>query len=857
MTGDFTSVPLRATDRWTAARMQQGRVLLDTDWNLVIDGAARDVQQLVRDAIGPAGVPTGSTAFQVGYAGGALTVQGGSMWVGGLLARNPADLAYADQAEIDPLPATGLVVVYLDVWSEEVQAAEDGTLLDPALDDVDTTTRTRVGWRVRTAPAAGATCGAATLPPSVSTGRLDVARTTAPVSPDPCAPPDDPRSKLPDGLLRIEVIDAGTEATARFAWSYADGGDAVAATVAGTSVTLAPSPSVTFAAGDLAEVSTLARRADRRDHGPLFSVSAVTPSAGGDEVTLATASALTGNPPGTCLRRWDGESVGAATQVPLTLAGADVGIAFTARSGDYLVGDWWGVRVRGSAADAVETLTDAPPEGVVHACAPLAVVDLGQQVVHTDCRPQFPPLTEIRGGTCTVTAFPGDDLQAALDALPVTGGELCLAAGTYPLGDPLMLTGKSRVTITGVGPSTVLAAGKHVAVLVATDCPDVEVTRVRVEGARPGDPPGDAGLLGALTFLGCSGVTVHDCQISCPDSTGRSQSCVYVAPDTQGVLPGRVEIRGNRLETGSLQTGVLVISADTSTIADNTVLLGTAAGGPEIVTHLVAHQLGRYVARYLRPAAAATGTTGTTVNLPDSTAVRVDGSNDIRRLAREFASNTSVRRLSAATSVRSALARFATASITDPHQAAVGPTTAAWLAAAIRGTRSIGQGIVVAGTRATLVRIEGNQVGPALQGIHVGLQAHGPAHTSAGQVVVSDNTVVCGVPFFWVRERHAFFVGNVSNLTMTDNHARLVRTGTGADRPTDVDAVRVYGDLGPWLHVRGLDLTGPFNTGVLVRNTGPGLGNRRPLRYVGDVLNADGTRAVDVAGLATTERCVP
>ena len=39
MTGDFTSVPLRASDRWTAARLQQGRVLLDTDWNLALDGA--------------------------------------------------------------------------------------------------------------------------------------------------------------------------------------------------------------------------------------------------------------------------------------------------------------------------------------------------------------------------------------------------------------------------------------------------------------------------------------------------------------------------------------------------------------------------------------------------------------------------------------------------------------------------------------------------------------------------------------------------------------------------------------------------------------------------------------------------
>ena len=117
----------------------------------------------------------------------------------------------------------------------------------------------------------------ATFPAALSIGLLDVVRNAAPVNPDPCAPPDDPRTQLPDGLLRIEVLDGGTEATARFGWSYANGSDAVAAIVAGTTVTLAPSRSVTFQPSDLVEVSTLARREDRVDHGPPFTVATVTP----------------------------------------------------------------------------------------------------------------------------------------------------------------------------------------------------------------------------------------------------------------------------------------------------------------------------------------------------------------------------------------------------------------------------------------------------------------------------------------------------------------------------------------------------------------------------------------------------
>ena len=100
MTGDFTSVPLRSADRWTAARMQQGRVLLDTDWNLTIDGTAREARSLARDTIGFAGVPQGSSAFRVDVVAGVLTVRPGLMWVDGLAAslRAPAPSAAEGRA---------------------------------------------------------------------------------------------------------------------------------------------------------------------------------------------------------------------------------------------------------------------------------------------------------------------------------------------------------------------------------------------------------------------------------------------------------------------------------------------------------------------------------------------------------------------------------------------------------------------------------------------------------------------------------------------------------------------------------------------------------------------------------------
>src|SRR5262245_57707772 len=234
MAGDYTQVPLRHDDRWTAARMQQGRVLLDHDWNLNIDAAARAVREAARDAIGWAGVVAGSHAFEMGVTASGtldLTVDAGVMWVDGLAAYAPAPFAYLDQEGIAALPVGGSVLVYLDVFDEHVQPAEDpGDLVDPALGTIDTTARTRVGYRVRVAPTAATTChdawaGLATI--ADSTGRLSVTRVAASPPPDPCAPPGDPLAQVPDGLLLVEVLDQGSESTARFAWSFEDGANAV------------------------------------------------------------------------------------------------------------------------------------------------------------------------------------------------------------------------------------------------------------------------------------------------------------------------------------------------------------------------------------------------------------------------------------------------------------------------------------------------------------------------------------------------------------------------------------------------------------------------------------------------------
>ncbi|MFO0767652.1 MAG: hypothetical protein U0231_12930 [Nitrospiraceae bacterium] len=67
------------------------------------------------------------------------------------------------------------------------------------------------------------------------------------------------------------------------------------------------------------------------------------------------------------------------------------------------------------------------PFGIQHHYCRLAVAtfDGTNWTTISDCRDVFPPLTELKPGCCTVVVRPGEDIQAALDSLPESGGCVC------------------------------------------------------------------------------------------------------------------------------------------------------------------------------------------------------------------------------------------------------------------------------------------------------------------------------------------------------------------------------------------------------------------------------------------------
>jgi hypothetical protein len=128
-------------------------------------------------------------------------------------------------------------------------------------------------------------------------------------------------------------------------------------------------------------------------------------------------------------------------------------------------GDFWTLAVRPEAPEeilprAIMLGGGLPPHGPREHVAPVSLITwrsttgfAHEVLAIEDCRPTVPALTE--GGCCTFDVGPGGDfdtIQAAVDALPVSGGRVCVRAGVYP--EEIRIAGKSNVVVAGCGGRT-------------------------------------------------------------------------------------------------------------------------------------------------------------------------------------------------------------------------------------------------------------------------------------------------------------------------------------------------------------------------------------------------------------------
>ncbi|MFD9007911.1 DUF6519 domain-containing protein [Streptomyces sp. NPDC059552] len=262
MGADLSRVRFDALRDHSGVVMQQGRLLLDSDWNEFVAIVDRRLRAAAAD-LGTPGVTEGFSgaavvprttpdAFLITSSADGMTIGRGRMYVDGLQAENHGtgatvldpllaepvraqDTPYAQQPYWEApkdLPTTGTHLVYLDVWQREVTPLQAPDLVEEAV-GVDTTARTQTVWRVRVhepdTPDIDCSTPDEDIPDwsgviAPSGGRLTTGTVAVAAADDPCSlPPSGDYRGLENQTYRVEVHDGGIPGTATFKWSRDNG----------------------------------------------------------------------------------------------------------------------------------------------------------------------------------------------------------------------------------------------------------------------------------------------------------------------------------------------------------------------------------------------------------------------------------------------------------------------------------------------------------------------------------------------------------------------------------------------------------------------------------------------------------
>lgn len=447
--------------------LQQGRMIVDADWNEASAIANARLEAALRDALASGAPRSGGLAIIA--AGGGFAIRPGALYVDGVPARLDAAadiplLAQPDYANAPALPAGGFRL-YADVWERSVTGIEDPALLDAGLHGADTATRTRTMLQVKWCPDGNDPADPAQNPPQGNAALALQLRQIAVDAGDPCNPCaasleiDEP---VGNWLFRVEVHDLFTAADGHprlwLKWSRDNGAEAYTPGTFpagfdqgdwaweyfdGDSENLLGHH---FPAGQARRRGVLVDRFDAPR-------AAGTPGRfvrqwdGFAEIDLSTRTLLQGVDRGVTLSAGlDAEAHGAfrfglrpdAVRLNLELFRLELVIVGAV----FVAGDYWQVPVRQASHASGDWLLGSAtageaPRGLRHHYLPLARVAAGALLLPADPaqrdaearRFHFPPLSDIRAAdvgftpTCAGLYGTAPNVQAALDALCNIGAE--------------------------------------------------------------------------------------------------------------------------------------------------------------------------------------------------------------------------------------------------------------------------------------------------------------------------------------------------------------------------------------------------------------------------------------------------
>jgi hypothetical protein len=399
MKGDFSRDTFNPAKHYSRVLLQQGRALLDADWNEQVAIFLEQQRAFIRDLLGPHAGVGDQIGFQIGVdPNNKLTITAGRYYVNGLMCNNPTPHISAQPLDL----SSGPVLVVLDVWEHYTSSIEDPTIREVSLGGADTAARAKVVWEIRQVKNFPGT-----LPDGWDAFRRDNfekrAKMSARLKPLDAVESDSTALNGPgdrglgNQLYRVEVHQgrkvSGTATvtateSASFKWSR-ENGSVVTAWFSSDGNRLTVESTRGFEVGQWVELLDHLSEPDGRP-GILVRVKQVKADVlvvdGNIDANLFTGTKV--------IRRWD--HVSSSPSIAVTKDGwidleNGIQIQFEGLE-QFNTGDYWLIPSRGSTGtiewpvepDKPDQPSSLPPHGVAHHYAPLAVISITKEV--TDLR---------------------------------------------------------------------------------------------------------------------------------------------------------------------------------------------------------------------------------------------------------------------------------------------------------------------------------------------------------------------------------------------------------------------------------------------------------------------------------------
>lgn len=569
-----------------------------------VDPAARFWLAMVETRAEAGSVPVLHHAPGHYQADGLVFAADGGAWPG---VPEPAATRFSVQASS---PSNTRFVAYLEVSEQHVTHIEDPGILEEALGgDVDTTTRTRVNYRVKLAQVTGLTPGtvaAAFANTVLSGGTVTLGVANATPTSDPCDLPVPGGYTGPENrLYRLEVHGPSNGDTL-FKWSRENGSELFPARFPESLVIGNPAANLVVQAeaalrdGDLVELLSDAIELSDSQAGavgpggfqrPLRAQGQLLRLSGGEEVVGSNRifdlldpidetpvtnvdSGVFGDA-GLKLRRWSGLIVKSADGIYELEQGIRAGI-----TGAFEAGDWWQYEARTGAANA-NGPTRTAAHGPERLFAPLAVLretpPAQPMLLEAWLDERFPSLCGIdaddvaydgeRVGTaadtvqealdellqretggCGEIPVPIDtDIRDVIDALPDDAdARLCLGPGTRSIPSVIRVENKGHITITGIGQGTLLDAQR--AIFLFRNCRGVTLQDISFNAIGVGR--------NMLQIEDCGQVDLQRLSLRSAAAVAHGSSALRIEATRDGRV-GRARVHACRMQLGFNDTGIL------------------------------------------------------------------------------------------------------------------------------------------------------------------------------------------------------------------------------------------------------------------------------------------------------------